>query len=385
MINFFLNKKESEITELIEVAGHDNIVIEGTPVYGSSQYFQAIFTARKQRIRQNGNIKRVEFYLTDKPSRLTSFKIYILRKPSVAYTTNTIHSIELINKISAGLNIIDLDTPLSTLEGDFIGLSYEATGTGNNFMLTASSHIGTIFSTVSGIVSSPKTWGGASVSVLNHFPIKVFMQPPIIVGTGDSIICGFNQHNGYIVDLTWDTDYKYSSILYKLSDLLGGISYQNNAVGNTTSNEIESWFDDDVIAMNPRIALIMVGVNDAAIAVLLNTYITKLTSMINKCKQANILPIVGQILPWTNGNNTQHALREQYNATIITLCAGENIGTFNCNNELGQYRTGGASGNLWDFKPGMSDDGTHLTELGKDQVASVLNSYLRTNYSQVIY
>ena len=108
------------------------------------------------------------------------------------------------------------------------------------------------------------------------------------------------------------------------------------------------------------------------------------TSLIPEAASAGIIPIIGQIYPWTSANNTQQTRREELNAWIVDYCTTNNILTFNASARIGIDRVGYPAGNLRDLAAGMSDDGVHLTELGKDGVVDELEDLLNIEREEFI-
>jgi hypothetical protein len=83
--------------------------------------------------------------------------------------------------------------------------------------------------------------------------------------------------------------------------------------------------------------------------------------------------LVMKILPWSNGTNVQMQTRDDWNASLVTLAAGYSKAiVVDASSYVGQFRSGGDAGNLWDIQAVYNSDGVHFTSAGHGQIAQAL-------------
>jgi lysophospholipase L1-like esterase len=218
------------------------------------------------------------------------------------------------------------------------------------------------------------TWTGGSYSTAPGAvtPVELYMQAPQAVFIGDSIISGHNANLSFLH--TTETTNIASTIEKQFSNLTG-YTYQNMGVGAQTTSQIEARFTADVINLHPRIVVIEGGVNDIAQSVAKATFLAKWTSMLDAAQASDSISkiLVMKILPWSNGTNVQMQTRDDWNASLVTLAAGYSKAiVVDASSYVGQFRSGGDAGNLWDIQAVYNSDGVHFTSAGHGQIAQAL-------------
>jgi lysophospholipase L1-like esterase len=263
--------------------------------------------------------------------------------------------------------------PMEVREGDYYGYMVVTTGN-SSYQLTArtgQAGVSTFYTNAEigaeNISTAAPMEEGSGVVC----PITFFARAPQIVGIGDSIMCGKNAHGSYVQTSETDDD-PDSSITAKVGQRLK-CSYQNMGIGSETSALVAARIAADCVNLYPRIAIVEVGVNDIATSVSQSTYVANMTTILNACQAAGIIPVVCLIAPWTNGTNTQLQTRDAFNAAVVTLCGSYSTAiVVDLDDYLGVFRAGGDAGNLWDIITAYNGDGVHFTTLGYSRYADAI-------------
>lgn len=142
----------------------------------------------------------------------------------------------------------------------------------------------------------------------------------------------------------------------------------NRGVSGQTTDQIAARFQTDVIAQNPVCVLINGGTNDLKTGGTQAAFLAGFDQMLSSAKTRGIVALVLFILPATTLDNTQSAARDRWNAALAVQTAAASYGANTLLIDLaptvGQFRSGGTAGNLWDLIPSLTVDGTHLTAAG---------------------
>ena len=211
--------------------------------------------------------------------------------------------------------------------------------------------------------------------------IKSYQQAPLLVAIGDSIIAGHpGNYSGAEDSLV---NVPANSITGQLELLNSGYVSQNMGIGGEVSTEIKDRFTSDVVDLKPKLALINGGINDISSgSVNKTTMLSNYTTMLDACVTNNIVPVVCKITPWTGGTNEQMQDRDDRMSDLQTLVATYS-GAVWCDfdESIGKFRSGGDSGNLWDYKSGYSNDNVHPNLTGYTAMAEVINLKIRAKYS----
>lgn len=364
----------AEIGIKVPVSTYDPIISYGAD-YGNNQYVWAMNTQHKSRVRQNGLISHVQFYLNSLPSRVTSFWFFVWRKNGTKY--NLIGEENIFSKLEGGMiNLIKLNTLIYAQEGDYIGWGYEASSEGDFFLKLTTGINGVRTQTTLAKPSTGYNWDEHAI-LNSYLPIVCYMNTPDAVFIGNSIMSGYNNHVAYTFK-TGSYDNPSTSIPYKVAALNGWI-YQNMSIGGQTSAEIAGRFENDVCKLKPCYVIIECGVNDIALGETKANFLNNYKSMLEFCKLNYIKPIVIKIIPWSNGSNVQLEARDAWNDALSTLALTYNSIVINADTVLGQFRVGGNSGNLWDLQSSYSDDGVHLTVAGNNALSNYIVSVVNKN------
>ena len=349
---------------VVQASGY-YVLNSGTLTLPTGATFYAISLANRTKIRQAGSIESIKFYLPSKPTVLTSFKFQIWRKDATKY--DLIGEEEILCKMVGGVeNSIVLDTPIAVIEGDLIGYGYTATSDPGFFLNAVSlSNSGRYVS------SEPTTFdfnwtGGTALS--RYWPVNVYMKAPVIVGVGHSVVAGHPTHYTYVEQVI-NPDNPYSSYVSKVGRILN-VPVQNMAIGGQGSSTIKNRFAADVVALNPRYVIIDAANADIANNAPNSVIISNYTSMLTMAVNADIIPIVMMVLPWTAATNAQS---EQIDSLNISLAAlKDSFPTMikvDARSKTGQFRIGGIEGNYWDIYAPYNADGGHWKECGNTVIA----------------
>lgn len=360
--------------ENIVVASGYNSISTGAGNIAGSTPRDILVAGHNSRIRQAGNIVQVQIFIADSYNPGGGdiyFKVW--RKDGGTY--DKVGEEDVTSKLTKNqINLITLDAPIAVLEGDYIGWKFDSTdetvgspayafGTGIIWFTTAEA--------MPDVNADFESKGTIALDITT----KVYMQAPLMVGIGDSLIAGHTSHYSFIE--TTDTTVLTNQIMYQLAQLDADIIYQNMGIGSQTSTNVEARFTEDSVDLKPRYTVLLVGVNDIAGAVAKSTYIAKMTAMLDEMASASIVPIILKILPWTNGNNTQMQTRDDWMSDLEILVATYTGSVWvDCDSAIGEFRVGGDPGNLWDIQAIYNDDGVHLNEAGYTKVAETIYALL---------
>ena len=211
------------------------------------------------------------------------------------------------------------------------------------------------------------------------------MKSPGFVAIGDSITAGHNVHYSY--QETTATNSPSSSYPYQLGTL-NGLTYQNRGIGSQTSTSIEARFITQVVDLSPGFVVINCGVNDIAgiadptnagqVSSAKTTYLAKIDSMLSLAAAASIPVVLVKIIPWTNGTNNQHVVRNDWNASLASR-ASSVVLVVDLDSTLGQFKSGGLSGNHDDILTAYNADGVHLNATGYAAMATGINTAIEAD------
>ena len=359
-------------TDIVDAGGYPAIATGAGNINCSTILRNTFGYTNWNRIRQPGLITKFSYYVAttaaDLPN-ITNLVLKIWRKDGATF--DLVAEEDFLNKISGVLETvaeITLDTPILVERGDYVGFEALATETNTKFLFATGT--GDIFYEDGAEPSDTDYDWLAQTSLTVNQLTKVFMQAPLIVGIGDSLIAGHGLHNSYLEQAQGDAPEK--TIMGKLNTLDSRFIYQNMGIGGEASTAIEARFTADVVDLKPKYSVILAGVNDLAGSVDKSIYLANMTSMLDLCNANNIIPIIIKILPWTNGTNIQMQSRDDWMADLKVI-AGNNSSIFiDCDSTIGQFRIGGDVGNLWDIQTVYDDDGVHLTEAGYTKIAELI-------------
>ena len=327
------------------------------------------------KIRQNGNITTIKFFITN-ISDVTECFFDVWRKDGATWDRVT-HS-DIFSLLSNGINTITLPASVAVLEGDYTGISGKQNTAGTFLFNPVVSSVNSKY-----VDAYPAAvdynWTGA-VNYGYYIPIQTYIQAPLVVGIGDSLMAGHdgnfsNIENSSVVDLD-------GHILAQLYALNSKYVYQNMGIGSNTSTMIAARFSADVVALKPRVCIIGPFMAGLIAAESKATMIANLTTMLNYCAVNNIVPVVCKITPSTDRSNAEMQARDDTMASFKTLVEGLYDAVWcDFDSTIGEFRVGGDAGNLWNIKAIYDGDGTHLNQAGYTAMASVINTAIIAKYT----
>lgn len=332
-----------------------------------SDVFDMLIRERQTRIRQYGTVKQIKMYVhTVVPDSLF---VKIWRKSGSNYTL--IGSSENISSelSTSTINTVTLTSPISNVqEGDYIGFTVYADSSDiENTVLsigtTDTSETNKSYYT-SSLSSSPVEWESVGTGYDYFCNIQCLMDAPDFICIGGSLAQGKTGNNSFISDDTAeDLD---GTVEYWLSYYLGGYTYQNMGHGGDTTTDVLNRIQADCIDLSPRFCLIFSGGNDIRTGVPQETIFNNYVDIFDLCQTNDIPCILTKGAPHNNRTNEQWQTYDSLNVRIDTLVADyDGFLSVDFKPYLGQYRSGGDDGNLWDIIDVYSvGDGAHYTPAG---------------------
>ena len=354
------------------VAFNSDIVYgSGNPIYtkapdGISGFQNLYFlnTEQTSRIRQDGDLKKIEFDLVSVPSQLIDFYFDVWRANGSNF--DRIYHVNIFSSLSAGYNLISLPAGITVQEGDFIGASYTANPGITTFFYSylSSQTTGLYYRNTAPSSTTNYNWT-ASTAWGNYWDARVYVDAPQILGTGDSRMEG--APNKTLIETSTYDDFS-NTIPYKVRTATG-VTYQNMGLNGQTVYEIRSRLRKNVLDIHPTIALLNGGINDIASRTtvqIINDYKSILDSLTGN----GIKVIVFLEAPYSAGTNAQNRRLDTLRTQVDSLTQFySGVKTIRVVNSLGQFRVGGDAGNLWDFQTGMSFDGIHYNPAANQRLA----------------
>lgn len=366
-------------------------------------------------IRQTGLIKSVKFSFGNPGpnGNMYTHLYFILCRPSPSNASwNQIpgdcpvvaKSEDLLasaNAQAGGVVSYTFNTPIYARKGDYYG--FESQGTFNSstsghaddrfFYETANcgstSHC-YIMTTVTNTTIQPLTnawniaWSTNSsstgIGTDNAIPVQINMATaPVFVMLGDSIFSGATRNAQLFSNVSGSGG---GNIQYDPTSDIGwhikeatGWTYQNLGIPGQRTDQIFARVQDAINA-NPKFILLEGGVNDIAQSVAVATAESNWTTVLTTIKAAGITPVCMLVLPWTNGNSTQNGNVDTLNAWLNGQCEQYGGFTVDARSYVGQFRTGGATDNLWNIRPEYMSVGDnlqiHFSTLGYQAIAKAI-------------
>lgn len=336
----------------------------GNAAMTSREFLQ---TGQKTRIMQPGTVAKVQFYCAS-ASLLTGFYITVWRKDGTTYDRVGVSENLAASLVDDTTLTLTLSSPITgVLMGDYIGFRMEwAAGTAvRNLRGVTATGYAYYYVQDTTPATTDYDWEAAT-AVAAYVPIHVLMQAPHVVCIGDSIAAG-HPHNYTFMETTATNDWDGTSV-YEFCNSRGWV-YQNRGIGGQNTEEILTRFEDDCSDLLPKVAIIHMGVNDFALSKLQTPAeaLANWTAVLDLCVANDILAVCVAIGPWTNGTNTQMRDADARNAALQALIEDDYSTSavyVNLASTLGQFRTGGDAGNLWDIKTAYAADGVHFNAAG---------------------
>ncbi|MDD5743063.1 MAG: DUF2341 domain-containing protein, partial [Candidatus Peribacteraceae bacterium] len=359
-------------SDLVKVAPYATISeTPGSWGLNAAGFREFLSNDHRYRIRQNGTVTRVRLYTGNK-TNLTGFYVIFWRKDGTTYDRVGMTENLVDDLVAGATTAIDLATPIDGIqEGDFVGYRIEKSGDGYNFnALTASSY----YVTDADPSATDYAWE-SQASLPSALPIEIYMQAPQFAFIGDSIMAGHPSHYSFIEST--NTTSIASTIERQFADLTC-YTYQNMGIGSQTATQIAARFNADIVASKPRVAVAEGGINGPNDEEHKPQFLADWQSMLDAAQQNGITLVALKILPCTScSNDDMHAI-DDWNSSLATLAAGySNALVVDASSYVGQFRSGGDAGNLWDIQPAYNQDGVHFKQAGHAQIAEAIVDALR--------
>lgn len=188
--------------------------------------------------------------------------------------------------------------------------------------------------------------------------IEYLGTPPLIVGTGDSIMEGHNSaspwHSHYH---TGPSGNLQASILQQMRNLLPTLEIQNfGTSGGRWDNTVTKISAID--AQKSWGVIVHAGVNDVSASRSWASIEAEMDSFKAGLTNGQRL-FINEVLPWTVGNDAQAAAVRDLNANYATWCAANDATLISCHDPMGQLRV--STGEMDDLATAYNYDDVHLT------------------------
>jgi len=200
--------------------------------------------------------------------------------------------------------------------------------------------------------------------------------PPFLIGTGDSRMEGHNsatpwhgwRHTG-------PTGTPAAEVLNQMRALVPTLEYQNYGRGSEKWDQLAA-AASAIAAKAPYAVLVQCGVNDVStgrawvdIEANMDTFLAAMP--------AGTRLFIDEVLPWTNGNDTQAAAVRDLNTNYAAWCAANGAILVSSHDQMGKTRV--STGELDDLKTEYDYDGLHLSLAGVDAWAGLLTAAMEAN------
>lgn len=321
-------------------------------------------------IRQDGLVRSIE-YQCNTVGSADQWK-FILFRPDGSGNYDKVDETDLFTPPGTGAQTYVPSSPLGPCQpGDRVGLFLGVSGTprinvsadGNSLIHFSEGDLETI--------SSP--------TLVDNFSLNIRFKgiPPFLCTVGDSIMEGNNGSSRWWTHQNnlGPTGNPLAEIPNQIRARESSLEYQNFARGGQTW-AFGASIVSSIAALGPRCVIAHFGVNDintgrtwAAVEADMDTFLAGLP--------AGTALFVNEILPWSNGNDTQAGTVRTFNENYAAWCAANGARLISIHDPMGQVRV--STGELDDLATAYDKDGVHLTEAGVDAAAAIefasLNAY----------
>jgi lysophospholipase L1-like esterase len=328
--------------------------------------------ANHTRIRQRGTVTKASFYLASKPAQLTAFYFYIWRRNGGTY--DLVSRQDILTLISGGsVNTITLPTPVDVIEGDYTGFGYAASSATPFFLKTIAATTDT-YDGLYVMASTPSlttNWEAQTHAAI-YVPVHVTMdEAPLIAAWGDSLTAGYGSFMGYIDPQTSAIPNSQNvSIIAQLGQKIG-VSIQNFGYSGQVLDQIRTRMTADLPEIQPVFALLNGGNNDGGATSA--TIISRWDNMLAACVAGGAIPIIVPILPSSAKDNGIMTVFDTVNAHLASVAS--TYGAIYCGSvfaAVGEFRSGGPTGNLWNIQAIYQYDTNHYNTLGNGAIADAI-------------
>jgi len=321
-------------------------------------------TTSARHIRRSGTITGCRLRTGD--SAESAFRIRIYRWNGTEYDYISQQSEELTLPLGAATQDYTFAAPLAVKAGDAVGIWLGD----NDAELAVSSQSGSHVIYGDGLLVDTST-----VTQLSNFAMDLELLGPAmdLAITGDSIVEGHNgtnEYHGYLHTAERFGGDETCEIGAQIRAIKGtSWYYENHALGSQTFEWVAGNGMQSVL-LNPTASIwIHCGVNDVASARTwsqVEDNLDKIRSVIPE----NTNLYISEILPWTNGDDTEAATIRTWNGYLATWCSANNATLIVCHDAMGKIRV--STGELDDLATAYDEDGVHLTEVGVSALAAIV-------------
>jgi len=331
---------------------------------------------RRSRIRQDGTIKELEFYVGTLTG-YTSLVFSAWRWTGSTYTRvgsceNLISRLtpNALNRVKLGQYIVNAS------EGDYGEFALAGTpGSGNILVGTAS---GTGKSNLWDAQAATDTfnWETAAAVADTHVQFKAYMDTPQFAAIGDSWTAGVFGHRSFIEDRDVSEDHTQTDVTgtwERQFFLRSGWTYQNVGVGGEDSITTAARLAD-ALDTGAQGIFVHTGWNNVrGGSPDFNAYMTSITGINNAIKAAGRIHLHMEPSPLTGEPNANHVTMDTWFTSAKGAIVGGGGYVVPMRYLVGQPRAGGATGNRWDITTGMAaGDNIHPNNAGKQAIAQAM-------------
>jgi len=355
------------------VAPYFSSITGGVTYSNASGTTEAIMISHQFRIRQDGTVKAIQLYTSNK-TNLTTFKVRVYRANGANYDLIG-ESEDISASLSAsGSATVTLTKPITgVMQGDYYGFISTQSGAWDGLRVFDSAT-----ESLTNTFIRKSTNGSAFANTSQALSMRIYMDKPNIIFLGSSITEGLNSNQSFLHS---DGTIFNSSVYW--GDMLAsklGFKYQNMGIGGSSSSMILARVNTDVISNLPNYVTIQGTVNDIIAGTATATIIANFDAIISACVTAGIKPIVLPILPYNGDTNANYQKRDAINAGIkaSALSYGA-IFIDGIDQALGVFKTGGDVGNLWNLNPLYNSDNYHLNLAGTTVLTNTIYDVIKTS------
>jgi len=368
-------------TDLVRCACYPDIATSGAGIGSQGlSVREFLFRGQQLRVRQNGTIEKVELYIADLTDT-DGLYITIWRKRGRTYDRVGESENMVASLIAGRVNELLLSDPVTDVEeGDYYGVRIAQNGPNPTEQLVARDDVenAVAFWMDSNPGDMDVDWDGLADGATlpgTAVPIRLYMQAPMMVAIGDSIVAGHPGNYSFIEEIpVSDPAASFPHHVAKSLD----VTMQNMGAGNESVAEIERRFRDDCVSLKPRIAIIETGFRDLMIGTSEFDFRWAWNEMLKDCRENGIVAVVLGIPPFTMGTSEQVSTRDEWNEALRSL-AGEFRGFIyvDYDDYVGQFREDGPPGNMWDIRDEYDADGVHFTPPGYEKIGGAVVDSMR--------
>lgn len=292
----------------------------------------------------------------------TSCKVLIFRDGYRLYSSSTI-------VLAAGENSIDVSNMPKLQAGDLFGIFSPE---GNAAMGSVAS-AGSVLRYGTGELT---TVAAATLTISDLvLAFELLGDAPDLCLVGDSIVEGHNGPRDFHGFLDSASDPGGLADAWPGAYLSGlGVTVENHARGSQTFAWCLSTGIPSAVARGPAAIWLHCGVNDVLAGRTWSAVEADLHAIRLLVTGSNEL-FVSEILPWTDGDDTQAATIRDWNTRLAGWCAANDAVLIECHDALGQVRS--STGELDDLATAYDDDGVHLTAAGVRVLSGIVAAYFR--------